>query len=157
MILVSSGAASRWARSANTASLRCRTSTSSAMVSTVSRIQSRRRISSAPGGAPGVGERKRGEAPRQLGHDARALVRAKSDPARDFGEIAPAADTKRRDRVDYAHLVAGALDVGHESSRRCAGKIRPGTRKAIARRAGGPEAPAAAGRIFVASVGDRAA
>ena len=49
----------------------------------------------------------------QLRHDAHALIGAHSHPALDFRKAAPATDAKRRDRIDCAHFVAGALDVAH--------------------------------------------
>src|SRR5262245_59606606 len=66
-------------------------------------------------------------------HDARALMGAHSHPALDFRKVAPATDAKRRDRIDCAHFVAGALDVAHGVvGADVVGKIKIAARKANA-------------------------
>jgi len=69
----------------------------------------------------------------QLRHDAHALIGVHSHPALDFRKAAPATDAKRRDRIDCAHFVAGALDVAHGVvGADVVGKIKIAARKANA-------------------------
>src|SRR5262249_26450302 len=77
---------------------------------------------SAHPGALGLKPTQRREASRHLRRDAPALIGAHSHPALNFRKATPATDAKRRARIDCAHFVAGALDVGHGSSRRCGGQ-----------------------------------
>jgi hypothetical protein len=73
----------------------------------------------------------RGETSWQLRHDAHALIGAHSHPVFDFRKAAPATDAKRRDRIDCAYFVAGALDVAHGVvGADVVGKIKIAARKA---------------------------
>jgi hypothetical protein len=107
MILVSSEELSRWARSSP---FHCAaTSTSSATVSAVSRIDRRRTRVSFTRISARRQPAERGEA---SGSSAmmRALVAPEPVSLR-FRPVAAATDAERRNRVDHAHFVAGMMSV----------------------------------------------